>query len=48
MFSKGVGVKNSYEVTVLAILATLRISSRLFQVNLIVKSDSHNAILWET
>lgn len=25
MFSKGVGVKNSYEVTVLAILVTLRI-----------------------
>lgn len=48
MFSRGVGVKNSYDVTVLAILVTLRIFSHLFQVNLIVKSDSHNAILWVT
>lgn len=45
MFSKGVRVKDSNEVEVLAILEAWRIYLRSFQSGLIVESDSFNAIL---
>ena len=44
MFSKHVGVCNSNEAEVLAILKTLRCFSRRFQGNLMVESGSSNAI----
>ena len=45
MFSKNVGIKESNEAEVLAILEALMISST-FKKSLIVKSDSSNAIRW--
>ena len=46
LFFKGVGVRDSNEAGVLAILEALRIFSRLLQGSLIVESDSFNAISW--
>ena len=48
MFSKSVGVRDSNEVEVLAILEALRIFSRSFMGSLIVESDSSNAFSWVT
>lgn len=44
MFSESIGIKDSNEAEVLAILEALEIFSRLFQGSLIVESDSYNAI----
>ena len=46
MFSKNVGIKESNEAKVLAILEALRIFSFTLKENLIVESDSSNAIRW--
>lgn len=46
MFSKKMGMKDSNEVEVVAILEALWILSSLFHENLIIKSDSSNAISW--
>ena len=46
MFSKNVGIKESNEAEVLAILEALRIFSSTFKESLIVESDSSNAIRW--
>ena len=46
MFSKRVGVCDSNEAEVLASLEALRCFSRCFQGDLIVESDSSNAIAW--
>lgn len=43
-FSKSIGLKDSIEVTVLAILEGLRLYVGLFQESLIVESDPANAI----
>lgn len=48
MFSKNVGMKDSNEVEVVAILEALWILSSSFHENLIIKSDSSNAIFWES
>eukprot|EP00268_Persea_americana_P015340 TRINITY_DN17040_c1_g3_i1.p1 TRINITY_DN17040_c1_g3~~TRINITY_DN17040_c1_g3_i1.p1 ORF type:complete len:124 (+),score=24.39 TRINITY_DN17040_c1_g3_i1:31-372(+) len=46
MFSKSVGVRDSNESKVWAILEALRIFSRSFQGRLIVEIDFSNAISW--
>eukprot|EP00268_Persea_americana_P021089 TRINITY_DN21101_c0_g1_i1.p1 TRINITY_DN21101_c0_g1~~TRINITY_DN21101_c0_g1_i1.p1 ORF type:complete len:199 (+),score=31.91 TRINITY_DN21101_c0_g1_i1:157-753(+) len=46
LFSKSVGVRDSNEAEVLAILEALRILSSSFQGCLIVESDSSNGISW--
>ena len=46
MFYKHVVVCDFNEAVVLAILETLRCFSRLFHGELIVESDSSNAIVW--
>lgn len=46
MFSKHVGVRDSNEAKVLAILEALRLLSRYFMEVLIMESDSSNAIAW--
>ena len=45
-FSKPIGIKDSNEAEVFAILKTLRIYSRSFGDNLIVESNSSNAVSW--
>ena len=46
MFFKHVGIKDSDEVEVLAILEALRIYQTIYQQNVIVESDSANGISW--
>lgn len=46
MFSKHVGIKESNEMEMMAILEALRIFSPSFQDKLVAKSDSINAISW--
>ena len=46
MFSKYVGVCDSNEADVLAILESLWCFSRYFHDNLIVESESSNAVSW--
>ena len=46
MFSKHVGIKDSNEAEVLAILEALRIDHTFYHHYLIVESDSTNAISW--
>lgn len=46
MFSKNVGIKDSNEAEILAILEALRIYHRPFQYPLVVESDSMNAVYW--
>lgn len=46
MFSKKVGVKESNENEVMAILEALRLFSHYFQTLLIVENDSANAVKW--
>lgn len=46
LFSKGVGVRDSNETEVLAILEALRIFSESFQGSMIVDNDSFNTISW--
>ena len=45
-FSKHVGVRDSNEAEVLAILEAFWCFSRLFHYELIIESDSSNAIAW--
>lgn len=46
IFSKSVGIKESNEAKVLAILEALRVLSWSFQGGVIVESDSSNTISW--
>lgn len=46
MFSKKVGVKESNENEVMAILEALQLFSHSFQTLLIVENDSANAVKW--
>ena len=48
LFTRNVGMKESNEAEVLAILQALQIFSSSFQGRLIVESDSSNAISWVT
>lgn len=46
MFSKSIGVKDSNEARVLAILEAHRMFVRAYETKLIVESDSSNVISW--
>ena len=46
MFPKSVGIRESNEAEVLAILEALRIFSASFHAPLVVESDSTNALGW--
>lgn len=48
LFSKHVGIQDSNEAKILAILEALHIFYSLYQQLLIVESDSSNAISWVT
>lgn len=46
MFSRSVGVKESNEAELMAILEALSLFSKSFQAKFIVESDLANALLW--
>lgn len=46
MFPKSIGVKDSNEAKMVAILEVLRMFVDVYNVKLIMKSDSCNAIAW--
>lgn len=46
MFSRSVGVKESNEAELMAILEALSLFSKSFQAKFIVESDLSNALLW--
>lgn len=45
-FSKHIGIRDSNEAELMAIIEALRIYSRSFQAMLIAESDSYNVISW--
>lgn len=46
MFPKSIGVKDSNEAKMVAILKALRMFVDVYNVKLVVKSDSYNVIAW--